>query len=132
MILARKLIALLLTFLPVVLHAEGCLRSIIIADTLDTDIGYTCVSDAYRLKKSLYSICSQLHLKPEVTILNKKKCRSVDLVRWLRSQTQSDGASRAQEAPMKNVLPSMRLLLIAHHLESNNALSFPCPRRASV
>ena len=85
----RKSIFLQLTFLPFLLHSGGCLRSVIVADTFDNHIGYSCISDAYRLKKSLQAISSQLHMRAEITVLDKLKCQTVDLKRWLRSQKPS-------------------------------------------
>ena len=88
--LVGNLIFLILIFLQPFLHAEGCLRSVIIADTFDRFIGYSCVSDAYRLKESLQAIGSQLQMQVEVTVLDELKCRSVDLETWLNSQNPTE------------------------------------------
>ena len=64
-------------------HPEGVFRSIIIADTKDVNIGYSCASDAHRLEKSLQAIGSQLHMKAAITVLDKNKCCCADLGKWL-------------------------------------------------
>ena len=65
--------------------SNGHLRSVIVADTQDVNIGSSCASDSYRLKKSLRAISAQMRLKADITVLDKRKCRCADLEKWVRS-----------------------------------------------
>jgi hypothetical protein len=65
---------------------EGRFRVLIVADTLDCNIGNTCVSDVYRLKKSLQTIAAQAEMPLDLSILDGKKCCGHDLRRWLHHQ----------------------------------------------
>lgn len=65
---------------------EACFRVLIVADTLDDIIGNTCVSDVFRLKKSLQTIASQVGMPLELDILDNKQCSGHNLKRWIHHQ----------------------------------------------
>ena len=83
----------LVVFCSALIHSKtvardpGTLRSIIIADTQDIEIGYSCASDAYRLEKSLQAVGSQLRLGTDITVLDKRKCHRTDVEKWIHSLT---------------------------------------------
>lgn len=76
-------LVLLISILQLSLFAQsekGTIYALILGDTLDKDIGESCVPDVYRMNKSIQTIANQLNKFANVTILDGEKC-SVDQVR---------------------------------------------------
>jgi hypothetical protein len=85
----RQVFLCVLICLQAVLHAkdvDACFRALIVANTRDGRIGNTCVSDAYRVKKSLQAIASQIDIQLQVSILDGRKCRGYDMKEWIVHQ----------------------------------------------
>ena len=71
---------LVLSFSAFAMQNEVCFRAIVASDTCGDGISVPMIDDMAHMKKSLYEIAHQLHLKPDIQILKGSEC-SVHLIK---------------------------------------------------
>jgi hypothetical protein len=62
---------------------KGVFYSLVVGDTLDNQIGQSCIPDVYRIDKSLCFIAQQINMPRQATVLDGENCTEQQILSWI-------------------------------------------------